>query len=99
MNLSALLFGEKLQELGIKTASNLIGKAVSNNKQFANIFANSKSKTIHIEDLDLSREEEIEIHKITEMAMNKGLEKIDIEIRSINYSLNIKDNSLTALVS
>jgi hypothetical protein len=54
---------------------------------------------MNIEDMNLSKAEETELQKIRELAMNKGLHDIEVQIEGSKFKLNVKENTLTAVVS
>lgn len=99
MNIAGLLAGDIVGEVGMKAASTLLQKVFNGNSNFASILGNNSNASINIEEMDLSKEEEVELNKIRELAMNKGLAEIEVEIAGSKFSLNVKENSLTALVS
>jgi len=101
MNIAALLAGDVLGEAGMKVASSVLKNVLKNNSSFSSLLNNfgSNSQAISIEDMNLSPKEELELAKIREIAMNKGLTEITIEVDGSKFNLNVKDNTLTALVS
>ena len=101
MNIASLLAGDMLTEVGMTAASKLLQGVVKNNSAFSSILGNMSGshQTLNIDDLDLSKEEEAELTKIRELAMNKGLTEIEVMIDGSKFNLNVKDNTLTALVS
>lgn len=99
MNIAGLLAGDLVGEVGMKAASTLLQKVFKGNSNFASILSNNQESSINIEDMDLSKEEEAELSKIRELAMNKGLSDIEVQIDGSKFNLSVKENSLTALVS
>jgi hypothetical protein len=101
MNIASLLAGDMVTELGMQAASKLFQGVMKNNSNFSSILDKlpGTDKTINIEDLDLSKEEEAELTKIRELAMNKGLTDIEVMIDGSKFNLNVKESTLTAVVS
>jgi hypothetical protein len=101
MNIAALLAGEMVADVGMNAASKLLQGMFKGNSNFSSLLGNitNSSNEIKIDDMNLSKEEELELTKIRELAMNKGLADIEIEIDGSKFKLNVKENTLTALVS
>ena len=104
MNIAALLAGDALAELGTRAATTVINNVVNKKSPFAGILnadlhgSNSGSE-LRIEELNLSKEEENELEKLREFAMSKGLSEIEITIEGSKFNLNVKENTLTAVIS
>jgi hypothetical protein len=101
MNIAALLAGDMVADVGMKAASTLLQKAFNNNSGFSSILGNlgQSSNSMNIEEMNLSKAEETELQKIRELAMNKGLTDIEVQIDGSKFKLNVKENTLTAVVS
>lgn len=100
MNVASLFVGDILGEIGTKTASHLIQSVLKNNSNFSSIFNNlqNSSSAVQVEDLDLSKNEMLELNKIRELAMERGLENMEIMIEGSKFNFDIKDNTLTAVI-
>ncbi len=101
MNIAALLTGDVIGGAGMELASSMLKGVFRDGSSFSGILDNlsGSSNKVKVDDLDLSAKEINELNNIREFAMNKGLKDIKVEIDGRQFSLNVKDNSLIALVS
>jgi CRISPR/Cas system CSM-associated protein Csm3 (group 7 of RAMP superfamily) len=101
MNIAGLLAGDMIGKVGMNAASKLLQGVFKGNSNFAALLGDktNSSNKVQIDDMNLSKEEELELNKIRELAMNKGLTDIEVIIDGSKFNLNVKENSLSALVS
>lgn len=101
MNMIGLLAGDLIADVGMSAASKLLEGVFKGNSNFSSLLSNVTDSTeeLKIDELNLSKEEELELTKIRELAMNKGLTDIEVMIDGSKFNLNVKENTLTALVS
>ena len=101
MNIASLLAGDVLGEVGMQAASKLLEGVIKGNSNFSSIIDNlgNGDAKLDINDLNLSKEEELELDKIRALAMERGLSEIEVMIDGSEFKLDVKENTLTALVS
>lgn len=101
MNIAALMAGDLVTNYGSKLINNIVSKVFDKQSDFSSLLntQNSSPQGIKIEDLNLTKEEEIEINQIREFAMARGLSEIEFEMDGIRLKLNVQSNTLTPNVN
>lgn len=103
MNILGLMTGDIAGTIGTEIASKLIDKIMpSGAPKFLDQF---KEKTFNdankltVEDLNLSREEELSLIEMKEYAHKRGLASLEVEIQGKHYNLDTSDMSLVPILS
>ena len=99
MNIASLLTGD-IGAIGGQLASNMLQNVLSGNSAFSKILGNLEDgSAVDINEMNLSQEELNKLNEVREFAMNKGLSKIEVMIDGNKFVMDVKHNSLTAVVS
>jgi len=104
MNLIGVLAGNLMGGISSELTNGFIEKIIpSHNGQtkFLDAFKESFQKTeqLTLSDLNLGPKTEQQIMDIRDLAMNKGLESIEVEINGDLFELNTKDLTLRPMYS
>lgn len=103
MNLLGLMAGDIVGTVGTEIASKVIDKLMpSNSPKFLDVFKEktfSDAQKLSVEDLNLSREEEVALAEMRDYAAKKGMSSLEVEIQGRHYQLNTKDMSLVPVLS
>jgi hypothetical protein len=104
MNLIGLLAGNMVGGLSTEITNGLIDKIMPNNlgqTKFLDAFRNSfhETESLKLADLNLGAKTEQQIMDIRDLAMNKGLTNIEVEINGDLFELNTKDLTVRPVYS
>jgi hypothetical protein len=104
MNLIGLLAGNMMGGISSEITNGFIEKIIPNHNgqtKFLDAFRNSFQNTeqLTLADLNLGAKTEQQIMDIRDLAMNKGLESIEVEINGDLYQLNTRDLTLRPMYS
>lgn len=104
MNLISLLAGDLVGGLSSELTNGFIDKIMPTNisqSKFLDAFRNSfqQNDNLKLADLNLGPKTEKQIMDIRDLAMNKGLDKIEVEINGDLFELNTKELTLRPIYS
>lgn len=103
MNFLSLMAGDIVGTVGTEIAERVIDKLMpSKAPKFLDVMKNEtykEAEKLTIEDLNLSREEEISLMQIRDYAQRKGMSSLEVEIQGKHYNLNTRDMSLVPILS
>lgn len=104
MNLISLLAGDLVGGLSSELTNGFIDKIMPSNisqNKFLDAFKNSfeQNDELKLADLNLGPKTEKQIMEIRDLAMNKGLDKIEVEINGDLFELNTKELTLRPIYS
>lgn len=93
MNLVGLLAGDVVSSAASVVASQFIDKLMpSKAPEFLEklkLIQEQEANKLSLEDLDLSRQEEMALIEIREDAMSKGIESMEVEINGSRYVMEV----------
>ena len=99
MNIASLLTGD-IGAIGGQLASNMLQNVLSGNSAFSKIMGKLEDGSqVNINEMNLSQEELNKLNEVREFAMNKGLSEIEVMLDGNKFVMDVKHNSLTAVVS
>ncbi len=100
MNLINLAVGDLAGTAINAVAKEFIKKVAPDfNSKFLDLFNQSSvNENLSLEDFDLNMQEEQELINIRDMALDRGLENIEVEVQGQRYKLQTKDFSFIPLV-
>lgn len=103
MNVLGLMAGDIVGTVGTEIASRVINKLMpSNAPKFLDAFKEktfNDTQKLSIDDMNLSREEEVALAEMRDYAASKGMSSLEVEIQGKHYQLNTKDMSLVPVLS
>lgn len=104
MNLLGLMAGDIVGTVGTQIAEKVMEKFMPSAKspKFLDTFKQQtyvEAQRFNIEDLNLSREEEMSLMEMRDYAQKKGLASLEVEIKGQHYTMNTQDMSLIPVLS
>ena len=103
MNVLGLMAGDIVGTIGTELASKVIDKLMpSKSPKFLDAFKQqtfNEAQKLNVEDLNLSKDEELALANMQEYAQSKGMTSLEVEIQGKHYQLNTKDMSLIPILS
>lgn len=96
MDVRNLIPESLIGKVGAKLVGSVVGKLMpSKSKDFASVMDGSqKSKSLSLEDFELSAQERQELEEMRQFAALKGVESLQVEIDGRTYNMTTQDGSL-----
>ncbi|MCE2928651.1 MAG: hypothetical protein LW817_03355 [Candidatus Caenarcaniphilales bacterium] len=99
MNVLSMLAGDIIGTLGNHFASNLMQQiSPLANSGFMNILQSKETSSLKISDLNLSNDELQDVLELRKLAVDNGLDSIEIEIHGQRYDMKTEDLSIVPVV-